>query len=199
MCLSCFAASILYLSCLSACRSVWHAFLVCQASFVHTRTCICIYVSMSIRFQFSANRHLCGKFSRPNPGLFCIFCHVLLELLMSPRISYSFCAQKCVYMSNVMCLLLICMRVNYAIFILICMRVNTCTYYCCDVCACGNTRPWPRTMVYPPTGPESQSESQARLVPGRPSEFNFSDHFCLQNGRVEAFVSRLDSEPAGGV
>ncbi len=29
-----------------------------------------------------------------------------------------------------------------------------------------------------------------------PSEFNFSDHFCLQNDRMEASFFSLDSEPA---
>jgi hypothetical protein len=43
------------------------------------------------------------------------------------------------------------------------------------------------SYIYPPAGRESQSESQARSLPGRPSEFNFPDHFCHQNGRVEAF------------
>ncbi len=37
---------------------------------------------------------------------------------------------------------------------------------------------------YPPTGCESQSESQARSVPERPTELKFSDHFYHQNGRM---------------
>ncbi len=53
--------------------------------------------------------------------------------------------------------------------------------------------------IHPPTGPESESESQAGSLPGRPSEFNFSDHFCHQNGRVEAFCFSLDSEPHRGI
>ncbi len=53
--------------------------------------------------------------------------------------------------------------------------------------------------VSPPAGPESESESQAQLVSGRPSEFNFSDHFCHHNGRIKAFFFSLDSERVGGV
>jgi hypothetical protein len=37
---------------------------------------------------------------------------------------------------------------------------------------------WRNMLYYPPRGPESESESQARSVSGRPSEFIFSHHFC---------------------
>jgi hypothetical protein len=47
----------------------------------------------------------------------------------------------------------------------------------------------------PPAGRESQSESQARSLPGRPLEFNFYDHFW-SGGSL--FFS-LDSEPAGRI
>ncbi len=65
-------------------------------------------------------------------------------------------------------------------YICVCMY-DTYVIYSIKVIMSVHTRP------YMCVGPESESESQARSVPGRPSEFNFSDHFCHHNGRIKAF------------